>query len=318
LGKYLRKFSGTLVALVIFAILLGGVLYYDSQKKASEAPPTERVFPGVKPDDIQAIKIVYPEEKLSLEKADGEWYVVHDGKRRGADADMVQDIVKDLTEMEADRVVSTDETDLDEFGFIKSKREFTVVTKEFDYPVIIGEKSPVGSGIYIYDLGEGRVILVKDHYLWGILNGSPDGFRDRAVTGFDSSAVDRIVVRAGAFSVELRKEGGIWVQSGAESPKPVDQKKVAELLNSFTKLKASEFVADEPGDLSEYGLEQPVAEAGFFGEGVSETVFFGKRMDEDNFYVMTSEGEAVYAVPKEHFGILPKNFDQIAVLKPPK
>ena len=141
---------------------------------------------------------------------------------------------------------------------------------------------------------------------------------DGETTVFDSNAVDRIVVRAGAFSVELRKEGGIWVQSGAESPKPVDQKKVAELLNSFTKLKASEFVADEPGDLAEYGLDQPVAEAGFFGEGVSETVFFGKRMDEDNFYVMTSEGEAVYAVPKEHFGILPKNLDQIAVLKPPK
>jgi len=318
LGKYLRKFSGTLAALVIFAILLGGVLYYDSQKKAAEAPPAEKVFPGVKPGDVQAIKIVYPGEKLSLEKADGEWYVVHDGKRHEADSEIVRDIVNDLTEMAADRVVSTDEADLDEFGFVESKREFTMVTNEFDYPVIIGDRSPVGSGIYIYDLGEGRVILVKDHYLWGILNGSAEGFRDRAVTGFDRDAVDRIVVRAGAFSVELRKEGGLWVQSGAESPRPVDQKRVDEILNSFTSLRASEFVADEPGDLSAYGLDEPVAEAGFFGEGVSETVFFGKRMDEDNFYVMTSGGEAVYAVPKEHFGILPKNLDQVAVLKPPR
>ena len=318
MGKYLRKFSGTLVALVIFVILLGGVLYYDSQKKTAEAPPTEMVFPGVKPGDIQSIKIVYPEEKVSLEKTDGEWYVVHDGKRSDADADMVQDIINDLAEMEADRVMATDETGLDEFGFIKSKREFTVVTNEFNYPVIIGDRSPVGSGIYIYDLGEGRIILVKDHYLWGILNGSPDGFRDRAVTGFDRDAVDRIVVRAGVFSVELRKEGSIWVQSGAESPKPVDQKKAAEILDSFTGLKASEFVADEPEDLSAYGLDQPVAEAGFFGEGVSETVFFGKRLDEDNFYVKTSEGDAVYSVPKEHFGILPKNIDQIAVPKLPK
>ena len=318
MGKYLRKFSGTLVALVIFVILLGGVLYYDSQKKTAEAPPTEMVFPGVKPDDIQSIKIVYPDDKVSLEKTDGQWYVVHDGKRRKADSEIVNDIINDLAEMEADRVVATDETGLDEFGFIKSKREFTVVTNEFNYPVIIGVRSPVGSGIYIYDLGEGRGILVKDHYLWGILNGSAESFSDRAIAGFDRDAVDRIVIRAGAFSVELRKEGGIWVQSGAESPRPVDQKKVDEILNSFTKLKVSEFVADEPKDLSAYGLDQPVAEAGFFGEGVSETVFFGKRMDEDNFYVKTSEGEAVYSVPKEHFGILPKNLDQIAVPKLPR
>ncbi|MCL4243985.1 MAG: DUF4340 domain-containing protein [Candidatus Dadabacteria bacterium] len=318
MGRYLRKFSGTLAALVIFAILLGGVLYYDSQKKTAETPPPEKVFPGVKPDDILSIKIVYPEEKVSLEKTDGKWYVVQGGGRHEADSEMVHDIVNDLSEMEADRVVSTDETDLDEFGFVKSKREFTVVTDELDYPVIIGDKSPVGSGIYVYDLGEGRVILVKDHYLWGILNGSPEGFRDRDLTGFDREAVDRIVVRAGAFSVELRKENGRWVQSGAESPGPIDQKKVDEILDSFTGLEASEFVADETDDLAAYGLDEPVAEAGFFGEGISETVFFGKRMDEDNFYVKTSEGEAVYAVPKEHFGILPKNLDQIAVSKLPR
>jgi hypothetical protein len=316
LGKYLRKFSGTLIALGIFVILLGGVLYYDSQKKAGEATSaSEKVFPGIKPDDILSIKITYPDGTALLEKTDGKWYVAGDEKKYGADSEAIEDIVKDLTEMEADRVVSRDETGLDEFGFVESKREFTLATGDLDYPVIIGDKSPVGSGIYIYDLGEGRVILVKDHYLWGILNGSPEGFRDRKLTGFDKGAVNRIVVRAGVFSVELRKENGRWVQAGAESPRPIDQKKVNELLSSFTGLKASDFVDDEPEALAEYGLDRPTVEAGFFGEGVSETVFFGKRKDEDNFYVLTSSGEEVYAVPKEHFGILPKNLDQIAVPK---
>jgi hypothetical protein len=315
LGKYLRKFSGTLVALVIFAALLGGVLYYDSQKKAAEAPEALKVFHGVKPDDILSIKITYPDGAVSLEKTDGKWYAAADGKKRRADSEAVDNLLKDLTEMEADKVVSTEETGLDEFGFVESKREFTVVTGDLDYPIIIGDRSPVGSGIYIYDLGEGRVILVKDHYLWGILNGSPEGFRDRKLAGFDKGAVDRIVVRAGIFSVELRKENGRWVQSGAESPRPIDQKKVDELLSSFAGLEASDFVDDEPKALGEYGLEQPTVEAGFFGEGVSETVFFGKRKDEDNFYVKTSSGEEVYTVPKEHFGILPKNLDQIAVSK---
>lgn len=313
MGKYLRKFSGTLVALVIFAVLLGGVLYYDSQKKAAEAPEALKVFHGVKPDDILSIKITYPDGAVSLEKTDGKWYAAADGKKRGADSEAVDNLVKDLTEMEAEKVVSTEETGLDEFGFVESKREFTMVTGDLDYPIIIGDRSPVGSGIYIYDLGEGRVILVKDHYLWGILNGSPEGFRDRKLAGFDKGAVDRIVVRAGIFSVELRKENGRWVQSGAESPRPIDQKKVDELLSSFAGLEASDFVDDEPEALGEYGLEQPTVEAGFFGEGVSETVFFGKRKDEDNFYVKTSSGEEVYTVPKEHFGILPKNLDQIAV-----
>ena len=316
MGKYLRKFSGTLVALVIFAILLGGVLYYDSQKKAGESSTaSEKVFPGVKPDDILSIEITYPGDTVSLEKTDGKWYVAGDGKKYRADSEAVEDIVKDLTEMEADRIVSTDETGLDEFGFVESKREFSMATGDLDYPVIIGDKSPVGSGIYIYDLGEGRVILVKDHYLWGILNGSPEGFRDRNLAAFDKGAVDRIVVRAGVFSIELRKEKGTWVQSGAESPRPIDQKKVDELLSSFAGLKASDFVDDEPESLGEYGLDQPTVEAGFFGEGVSETIFFGKRKDEDNFYVKTSSGEEVYAVPKEHFGILPKNLDQIAASK---
>lgn len=316
MGKYLRKFSGTLAALVIFVILLGGVLYYDSEKKAGEAATASvKVFPEVKPDDILSIKITYPEDTVSLEKTDGKWYVAGDGKKYRADSEAIENILKDLTEMEADRVVSTDDTELDEFGFVESKREFTVTTGDLDYPVIIGDKSPVGSGIYIYDLGEGRVILVKDHYLWGILNGGADGFRDRKLAGFDRNSVDRIVVRAGIFSVELRKENGRWVQSGAESPRRIDQKKVDELLGSFAGMKASDFVDDEPEALGEYGLEEPVGEAGFFGEGVSETIIFGKRKDEDNFYVKTSSGEEVYAVSKEYFGILPKNLDQIAAPK---
>lgn len=312
LKDYLKRFWGTFAALLIFAVLLASVLLYNSDKKSDADKALEKVFPAVKPEGILSIKLSYPGSEIALENEGGVWFVADKGKKHKADPEVVKNLIDDITGMESEKTVHQDGAELEDFGFVQSGTEFSFRTAEAEYPIVVGDKSPVGSGTYLYDLGEGRIVLVEDHYLWGIVDKKPDDFRERRLTYVDKQSIDRVVIRTGGFSVDLMKEKGVWTETGSEEPRKINQKKVGDILGSITGLKASGFVDDLSGDLDSYGLNEPAGEIALFGNGISETVFFGKRKDEENFYVKLGSGEQVYSASKEYFRILPKSIDDIA------
>ena len=186
MSSYLKKFASTVIVFVVFLILLAAVLFYNREKHHMETG-TDKVLPSLKTDDITSIDLKSAGIEFSLVREGGGWMVESAGKKFRADQSAVRDLVRDVGEMKSGKPVSRDPDNLDEYGFVNSLTEFSVHTKNAEYPVIIGDKSPIGSGMYIYDLGEGRVLIVKDSYLWGFLKKKPEDFRERK--GFAHSRV---------------------------------------------------------------------------------------------------------------------------------
>lgn len=306
MSSYLKRFASTVIVFIVFVVLLASVLLYNREKKQPEKG-SEKVFPALKTDDITSIDLKSSGIEFALRKEDGGWVVQSGGKKFGADGSAVGDLVRDVGEMEVDKLVSRDPANLDEYGFVDSLTEFSVHTKDTEYPVIIGDRSPVGSGIYIYDLGEGRVLIVEDRYLWGFLRKKPEDFRERRLTRIEKDGVARITVRVGDFSTALVKDGGRWYEVIGGENRPADQKKVLELLDSFAELKAAGFEDDVHGNLEKYELTEPVAEIVFYGKGSEEGVLFGKRNDESTYFAKAKGADPVYTVSKNYFIILPKN-----------
>lgn len=311
--QYLHRFKGTLIAFVIFIVLLGAVFLFDREEKTDKRTDkrTEKVFPDIKPEEIVSIRLTNPESRTLLEKDGGVWALVTDSGRYRADGDEVSRLIEDIVRMEVEKELPAGGEKLNEYGFVRSKTEFTVTTKYGDYPVIVGDKSPVGSGTYVYDLGDGRVMIVDDRYLEAVRNKRATDFRERKLLNLTANDVDRISINVGDFSIELRKENGGWTAPGVLAPEEVDQSVIIDLLNSFSELEASGFENDIPQELSGYGLVEPVAEIGFYQEGSGVEVLFGKRKDEKDYYLKIGSEDAVYSVSKDYFKLLPKNIDRL-------
>jgi hypothetical protein len=309
LNSYLKRFAGTLIALIIFVVLLASVLLFDREKQPEEN--LEKVFPGINTEEITSFSLKSSGSEFTLEKGDGGWIVESGSKRFKADEDAIEGLIQDVKDMEAGKSVAWDSDKLDEYGVVDSETEFSFRTRDAEYPVIIGDKSPVGMGIYIYDLGEGRVLIVKDQYLWGFVKKSPGDFRERNLLGMNKDAVTRITVKVGDFSTGLARKDGKWFVEGGEDNRIADQKRVRELLDSFSGLKADGFENDAPESLENYGLHEPTAEIVFYSNEGEEGVLFGKRKDEGSYFVKITKGEPVYSVSKNYFKILPKNNEDL-------
>lgn len=304
--SYLKRFAGTVIVFIIFLVLLASVIFYNREKKPPESS-TEKVFPSLKTDDITSIDIKSAGIEFVLGKEGGGWVVESGGRKFKGDESAARDLVRDIGEMESANLVSLDPTDLNEYGFVDSLTEFSVHTKDTEFPVIIGSKSPVGTGIYIYDLGEGRVLIVKDSYLWGFLRKKPEDFRERRLTGIKKDEVSRITVRVGNFKTAFVKEDGGWYEEIDGEKYQADRKKVGELIETLADMKADGFEDDVHGNLEKYGLADPTAEVVIYGKGSEEGLLFGKRKDEGTYFAKSRDGEQVYTVSKNYFIILPKN-----------
>lgn len=307
---YLIRFKGTIFAFLIFVILLASVFLFDRDKQVDVVP--EKVFPNLTPEEIKSVKLVDGSTEFTLEKGDsGDWIIVSGSGRHRADKERVDNLVKAVTDMQTKSSIQGGEDKLEEYGFVDSKTEFSVNTEETDYPVIIGGRSPVGSGTYIYDLGEGRILIVDDSYLEGFIDKDVDDYRDKKLFTLDKSSVDRISVKVGDFSVEIKKNNGKWTAADSSGAEAADAEVIKGLLDSYAALRVSDFVNDSPDDQVEFGFDEPLAEIGFYGGDDGELFLFGKRKDESDFYVKIASEEPVYSVSKNYFKILPKNMGQL-------
>ena len=309
MNSYLKRFAGTVIAFIVFIILLASVLLFDKEKHADKN--LEKVFPGIKAEEIISIRLKSGGSEFVLEKDNDDWVILGGSKKLKADNGAVGDLIKDVKEMEVEKLVSRDSRKLNDYGIVKSETEFSIKTKTAEYPLIIGDKSPVGSGVYIYDLGEGRVLIVKDQYLGGFMNRGPGDFRDRKLFNFEKEGVNRISVKVGGFSADLTRGGGKWVEVIKEDRRTADQKKVRELIDSFSEMKAEGFEDDEPQDLNKYGLLEPTAGIEFYLDGKGAGVLFGKRKDEESYYIKLNNEAPVYSVSKNYFKILPKSSEEL-------
>ncbi|MEQ9618045.1 MAG: DUF4340 domain-containing protein [Deltaproteobacteria bacterium] len=309
MNNYLSRFKGTIIAFVVFILLLGSLFLLETEKPADiEA---EKVFPGLKPEEIDSIQIVYPESEILLQREENGWSLATGSGRYKADSGVVQNLIEDVTGMEVEKNLSGDNIDLGEYGFVNSEAEFTVTTPDSDYPVIIGNGSPVGTGTYLYDLGDGRILIVKDHYLWAFLDKEPFDFREKKLVDLPHGKVNRAQIKVGDFSIELRKEKDRWVAADIPEPGAVDQKKIYDLITTYSELEAGGFENDNPEGLDAYGLDAPTAEIGLYTDGQASVISFGKRKDEDDYYIKVSSDNSIYSVSKDYFKKLPRNIDQI-------
>ena len=291
------RLRNTIIVLVLFAIV-GGYAFVVSHYSETEA--TKKLL-AVKQDDIAKIELKYSDRDIVLERDQGKpWRLV---KPVGADADQAQanNLARAIAEGVLVRTVDDKPADLAPFGL--KPPTTTVIVTTFDHKIVpaieVGKSTPIGFNTYVRLANSPAVLLTEGAFSSG-MNKTVNDLRVRDLMAFKLDDVQKLTIaRDNGQTVEIDRDGDNW-KIVKPAPAPADDTAVRMALGTLVNARASDFVADAPGNVNQYGLEKPHLTATVvLKNGEQQSMLFGFKQNEQGksgIYVRRGERAPVYAV----------------------
>ena len=302
------RLRNTIIVLILFAIV-GGYAFITGRYSSPEA---QRKLLAVKQDDIAKIELHYSDRDIVLERDKGKpWRLV---KPIGTEADQTQanNLARAIADAVLVRTVDEKPADLAPFGLKPPTTTVTVTT--FDkktLPAIeIGKSTPIGFNAYVRLANSPAVLLAEAVFSAG-MNKTVNDLRVRDLMAFKLDDVQKLIIaRDNGQTMEIDRDGDHWkiVKPG---PYAADDMAVRTALSTLVNAKASDFIADAPGTVTQYGLEKPHLTATVvLNNGDQQSMLFGFKQSEQGksgIYVRRGERAPVYAVAEYVMSSLDKS-----------
>jgi hypothetical protein len=271
----MRRLTSTLILLVVLAGLAGYIFYIDRQPP-SEADAKEKAFADLKADDIEEVQITLASGDTSrLQKADGRWQIVEPVKA-DADASQLSSITNGLASLDIQRVVDENAGDLKRYGLEPAKMDVGFRSKgQKDLRrVLLGEKTPTGSELYAALPGQKKVFLVNS-FVDSTFNKNTFELREKTILKFDREKVEALEIGDGATALQFSRKGTDWTVV-----KPImvrgDYGAIEGAVERVGSAQMQAVVAQDGGDLKQYGLDKPSATISVVMGSSRATLILGK------------------------------------------
>jgi len=286
----------SLLALVVVAAALGGFLYYDSKRPASDEKKQEKIFPDVQSDKIDQITVKSEKGETTTSAKQGDRWRQTQPAAVAADEAEISGITSNLASLEAQRVVEEQPGDLKQFGLDPARIEVAFRQGGKDYKLLLGQKTPTGGDLYARVADKPRVFIVAS-FLETTFNKSPFDLRDKTILTFDRDKADRLEIATADRTVTIAKQGADWRITA-----PVDARadfgaieSALGRLNS-TPMKAISAENADAAKLKEYGLDTPAVTVNV-GAGSSRAgLILGKSAGEGVVYAKDVSRPLVFTV----------------------
>jgi hypothetical protein len=303
------RLRNTIIVLILFAIV-GGYAFIVSHYSETENKPK---LIEVKKDDIAKIELKYPDRDIVLERdKGGPWRLV---KPIGADADQSQanNLAGAIADCGVERTVDEKPADLKPFGLDHPKTIVTVTTfdKKPRPSIDVGGSTPIGFNAYV-KLSDSPAVLLTSSVFPSGMNKTVNELRVRDLMSFKVDQVKKLIVtRDNGQTAELDRDGDKW-KMVKPAAYPADDIQVRQALSTIVNAKASDFVADAPTNVAQYGLEKPHLTATVvLDNGEQQSLLFGFKQSEQGksgIFVRRGERAPVYAVPEYVMSTLDKSW----------
>ena len=303
----------TLILFVV-AVALGGYLYFiESKRTIPDENAKKKVFTS------DAAKINQLEIKSSggevtgLRKGAKETWTIVKPIDAPADRNSISDIVTNLANLEEEREVDANASDLKTYGLAEPRVDVTFHVEGEKEPkrILLGDKTPGGTGLYAKLPAGNRVFLVGTS-LDTTLDKSTFDFRDKTALAFDESKVDSLELASGAQTIRLEKTGEEW-KLAKPLQAPADFVSVNGLLGQLqsAQMTALKDRPEDLKDLKQYGLDKPQVVA-TIGMGTSSVRFeLGNEADPSSVWARDPSKAAVFSVNNGVAAELKKKVDDL-------
>ena len=302
------KPKGLLIAVVLLAVLAGGIWYSNrvEAKKAAKGTDTSTKILTIPDDQFQEIQI----KKLTgeverLTREGGKWRLA-EPKPLPADQDAVASMVTSLSSLNADKVIEEKADDLKPYGL--TDPTLTVHVKRKDGKtdeLLIGNDTPTGSGAYAKLANDPRVFTIATFTKTG-LDKRPDDLRDKRLVMFEQDKLTRVDLQAKGQTVEFGKDAQNEWQIVKPRPMRADTSAVNALVD---KLRDAKMDLTSPEDASKaFAGAAKVATATVTDASGTHTLDVRKDKDK-NYYAKSADVEGVYKVAADVGDALDKGPD---------
>ncbi len=286
----------TLFLLLILGGLVAYLYYWEIPSERAEQK-AKRLY-DFNSEDVTEVLLKYQDREVILRKVGDHWRLVQPVDA-AADELAVKNLIQAIAECEVKREVEENPSDLAPFGLDQPFVSVTVKLKDRELPAIaVGKNAPVGFSAYARRADTGKVLLVSSSFRSGLDKQVKD-LRDKTILSFADDEVQRFALVRPEDTVTVTRKDGKWL---IEQPAqyPADATVVRSLLSTLRTMRAVDFPADQPSDLSRFGLDKPRLKIVLFlGKDQAEKqVWFGSENPDrkTEIYLQTSAFPTVYAV----------------------
>lgn len=251
--------------------------------------------------DVQKIEIRGEGKDLALLQKDDHWTIERPGPY-AADATAMRGFLSTLRSLRAVDFPSDAPADLSTYGLDNPRLKVSLFLGKdnAEKDLLIG-KDTDNKQVYVQGSGQPTVYTVSD-WVMRDLNKNVGDFRDKTLLAFDrdKAAAIEVARKDGSHFKLVRNDDKQWRVEGGPEGKPA-QTAISQYIGDLHDLAGYEIAADQPSDLTQFGLDQPLLTVTVFGEQNKPvgTVLIASRQTDSakkDFTAMTQGGPTVFLI----------------------
>jgi hypothetical protein len=290
------SYKTTIIIAVLLAIVGAYAYFYEYKggEKKEQAKEKEKTLIEVKKEDVTGIQIHMDQgESIVITPAGKDAWQITKPLQTRADESTVERILSAFENLKYKEIIDEKPSDLAQYELKPPHETVRIQTKKGDKTVLVGAKNPVDNVYYIQVNNDPRVYLAESG-ISDVATTSLQDLRDKKLTDFSADKVQSLSLKTDKLDLQFQRQNGIWKM---EKPmdSPASDSEVTSLLSSLESLRATKFVDQPSSDLSQYGLNSPIATVELSLEkGLHQKIQFGKTATDT--YVQIEGNPSIAAV----------------------
>ncbi|MBS3819565.1 DUF4340 domain-containing protein [bacterium] len=302
------KFKTTLILLVVFLVLLGGVFLIQHLEKGKKE---QNKLVALSPDNAEKIVFNTGKETIAFEKdSKGNW-MISQPLQAQADNNEVNRLASDFSDLAVERVVEEEASNPKKYEI--PQKEVTLHFKDREQPVkiLVGSKNALDNTFFAKREKEPRIVLIPSR-LSSVLENTLVDFRKKDIFSFPTNEVQKITLQAQDLQWKaVKKENQWFLQQPVEA---LAQKSVIQsLLSSLSGLKAETFLTEEKTEkeIKNYFLDNPTYKVQLILPVENQKVEFLLQEKEEKLVATTSLSPKIIQAEKTLVSDLTKKVNEL-------
>lgn len=257
----MKKFKVTWILGLLLLVLAAYVYWGEikgSKKREAQKEKEEKVFVFDK-GKVESVTLSNLQGKFTAKRSGEKEWVLESPLKVPADKWAWNTIVDSLNDLKFSRVISEKSEDLVPYGLKdpKVKVELTLAGEKEKKVLQLGDENPVGDSLFALAGPSQKVILVPQT-ISSSFDKSLKDLREKKLFTFDQSQTQEIEIsQAKGKKLVLKKEKDKWFMVSSLKKEEAESSKVSELLNTLNFLEVSNFIEEDPKDITKYELKMP-------------------------------------------------------------